>query len=168
MSVQIRNEVPADIAAIESVTVAAFLRAAHTGHTEHFIVNALRRCGRLAVSLVADDEGAVVGHAAVSAVSISDGAVGWYGLGPISVLPERQGQGVGSRLMTRALADLRALGASGCVVLGEPGYYSRFGFKAEPSLVFPGVPSEYFQAVSFDGIVPCGTVAYHESFAAQG
>ena len=68
--------------------------------------------------------------------------------------------------MREALARLRALGARGCVVLGEPGYYARFGFRAEPSLILPDVPAEYFQALSFDGGMPSGIVAYDEAFAA--
>jgi len=168
VSIRIRQEAPSDVAAIEASTVAAFLNAAHTAHTEQFIVNALRRTGQLSVSLVADDSGLVIGHVAISPVTTSDAAVGWYGLGPISVVPERQGQGVGSQLMEHALNNLRKLGAAGCVVLGDPGYYSRFGFKAEPSVSLPDVPPEYFQALSFDGSLPHGIVAYHESFAVRG
>src|SRR5690606_17497287 len=111
--------------------------------TEQFILSALRESGQLSVSLVADESGTVVGHVAVSPVVVSDGATGWYGLGPLSVAPERQGQGVGGQLVEHALAELRRLGASGCVVLGDPKYYSRFGFIAEPSLALPGVPPEY-------------------------
>jgi hypothetical protein len=66
---------------------------------------------------------------------ISDGATGWFGLGPISVLPELQGTGIGTLLMQDALRLLRARGAAGCVVLGDPAYYSRFGFAPEASLV---------------------------------
>ncbi len=168
MSIRIRKEASTDVAAIEAVTIAAFQNAAHTSHTEQFIVAALRKAGQLSVSLVADDSGAVIGHVAVSPVAISDGTTGWLGLGPISVAPAYQRQGVGAQLMAQAIAELRALGASGCVVLGEPGYYSRFGFKAEPSLVLPEVPPEYFQAVLFGGSLPSGSVCYHESFAAQG
>lgn len=166
--IRIRKETPADVAAIEAVTVAAFQDAAHASHTEQFIVAALRKAGQLSISLVADDSGALVGHVAVSPVTLSDGAAGWWGLGPISVVPACQRQGVGARLMERAVAELRALGASGCVVLGEPGYYSRFGFRAEPSLVLPGAPPAYFQAILLGGSLPSGTVSYHESFAAQG
>lgn len=165
---RIRKEEPSDTAAIEATTIAAFQNAAHTSHTEQFIVSALRNAGQLAVSLVAEDDGSIVGHAAVSPVAISSGAERWYGLGPISVTPEHQGLGIGAQLMEHALAELRALGAAGCVVLGEPGYYSRFGFNAEPSLVLPGVPAEYFQAISFNGSLPIGVVAYHDSFAARG
>lgn len=150
------------------MTIAAFQNAAHTSHTEQFIVAALREAGQLSVSLVADDSGAVIGHVAVSPVTISSGTVGWFGLGPISVAPAYQGLGVGTQLMEQAIAELRVIGASGCVLLGEPGYYSRFGFKAEPSLVLPEVPPEYFQAVLLSGSLPSGVVSYHESFAARG
>ncbi len=163
---EIRSETPADIAAIEAVTVAAFQHAAHTQHTEQFIVAALRRAGALTVSLVAEEGGQVIGHVAVSPVMVSDGVAGWYGLGPVSVAPACQGRGVGRALLERALAELRAQGAIGCVVLGEPGYYARFGFTAEPSLVLAGVPAEYFQALAFIGPPPSGTVAYQPAFAA--
>ncbi|WP_331694201.1 N-acetyltransferase [Pandoraea sputorum] len=166
MNLQIRNEIPADVDAIEALTVAAFQNAPHTAHTEQFIVAALRRAGQLSVSLVAEDRGAIVGHVAISPVTISDGARGWYGLGPISVVPERQGEGVGSQLMRAALDALRRLDAAGCVVLGEPSYYGRFGFRADPSLRLPDVPAEYFQMTHFDGPMPSGTVAYHDAFNA--
>lgn len=102
-------------------------------------------------------------------MTISDGAAGWFGLGPISVLPAWQRQGVGSALMRAALEALRELGAVGCVVVGEPAYYGRFGFQAEPGLVYPEVPQEYFMAIPFDETpVPQGDVAYHAGFHAQG
>jgi putative acetyltransferase len=165
--VNIRDETAADIAPIEAVTVRAFLNAPHTDHTEQFVVNALRKAGRLAISLVAEAEGIVIGHVAVSPVSLSDGTPGWFGLGPISVLPEQQRRGVGSRLMREALRRLRERGAAGCVLLGEPGYYGRFGFRADPNLVLPNVPPEYFQVICFGGSRPHGLVSYHEAFNAQ-
>jgi putative acetyltransferase len=165
--VRIRDEIPSDAEAIEAVTVAAFRDAEHTDHIEQFIVRELRSAGQLMVSVVAEDQGSVIGHVAVSPVTVSNGAEHWYGLGPISVAPERQGQGVGTLLMKHVLMKLRSLGAAGCVVLGEPGYYSRFGFIATPSLMLPGVPAEYFQAISFNGSLPSGTVSYHASFAAK-
>ena len=168
MSIEIRSEIPSDIAAIEALTASAFLHAPHTSHTEQFIVNALRKAGQLAISLVALDVGKLVGHVAVSPVSLSTGAAGWYGLGPISVAPERQWEGIGSLLMKRALDELRKAGAAGCVLVGEPGFYARFGFKAESALVLPSTPPEYFQAISFGGAVPAGTVSFHEAFNAKG
>lgn len=167
MSVKIRHEEPSEAGVIATLTAEAFREAAHSSHTEHFIVNALRKAGQLTVSLVAEDGDAIVGHVAVSPVSISDGSDGWYGLGPISVAPERQGQGIGRLLMKAALTELRKIGAAGCVVLGDPGYYGRFGFKAEPALVLPGVPPEYFQAIAFRGAVPAGSVSYHQAFNAR-
>jgi putative acetyltransferase len=168
MSVTIRNETRADVAAIERVIVDAFGDAPHTSHTEQFIVNELRRMSELFISLVADDDGTLIGHVAVSPVSISDGTAGWYGLGPVSVIPARQGQGVGSRLIEKAMSDLAAAGAVGCVVVGEPAYYGRFGFAAEPSLVFPDVPPQYFRAMAFRGPMPSGTVSYSQAFESAG
>jgi putative acetyltransferase len=168
MTIEIRNEASSDIAAIGALTIAAFRDAPHTSHTEHLIVNALRSAGQLSISLVAIDKGEIVGHVAVSPVTISDGTNGWYGLGPISVAPRRQRQGIGIRLMEQALLELRRGGAAGCVVLGEPKYYSRFGFKTEPALVLSDVPPEYFQVILLRGEMPCGTVSYHRAFNAQG
>lgn len=165
--IKVRKEASADAPAIEAVTIAAFREAPHTSHTEKFIVRALRNAGQLAISLVVEEDGLIVGHVAVSPVIISDGTPGWFGLGPISVSPEHQRQGVGSLLMERALGELRTSGAAGCVVLGDPGYYARFGFNAESTLVLPDVPAEYFLAMSFSGSLPSGKVTYHESFEAK-
>lgn len=164
INIEIRNETAADVPAIEAVTISAFLGAPHSGHNEQFIIRALREAGQLVVSLVAVAEGNVVGHVAVSPVSLSVGAPGWCGLGPIAVLPPYQGRGVGSRLMREALRILREKGAAGCVVLGEPAYYGRFGFAVDPALVFPGAPPEYFQALSFGPASPRGVVSYHAAF----
>ncbi|GIU40070.1 N-acetyltransferase [Shewanella sairae] len=167
MSIHIRKEQATDIQAIDAVTVAAFLDAPHTDHTEQFIVKALRKAGVLSISLVAEGGDAIVGHVAISPVTITDGAEHWYGLGPISVLPTEQGKGIGKALMQAAIEELNALNAAGCVVLGEPSYYGRFGFKATAELVLAGVPAEYFQALKLQGDLPAGEVHYHEGFAAQ-
>jgi putative acetyltransferase len=167
MNLHIRPETPADIPVIAAVTEAAFREAPHAAHTEQFIVNALRRAGALAASLVAEVDGAVVGHVAVSPVAVSDGAAGWFGLGPISVLPGYQGRGVGSGLMDAALQVLRERGAAGCMLVGDPAYYRRFGFRPEPGLTYPGVPPEYFMVVTLGGPMPQGVVAFHDAFAAR-
>jgi putative acetyltransferase len=168
LDIQIDNESADDAARIHEVTAEAFLDAPHTDHTEQFIVDALRHSGALTISKIAIVDGEIIGHVAISPVTLSTGATGWFGLGPISVLSEFQGRGVGSRLMASSLSDLEAMGASGCVVLGDPGYYGRFGFKVVDGLGYPGVPAEYFQALSFSGEVPQGEVSYHEAFSAQG
>lgn len=166
-AMHIRAELPADAEAVEQVTILAFRHAPHSEHTEQFIVRALREAGALALSLVAEIDGLVVGHVAVSPVTISDGSQHWFGLGPISVLPEKQQQGIGSALMRTAISALQAQSAQGCVLLGDPGYYRRFGFRAVPDLVLPGVPAEYFQALSFAGPLPQGEVSYHSAFNAR-
>ena len=163
----IRPELPFDIPAIHALTEAAFQNVPHSDHSEAFIVAALRDAGALSVSLVAEWAGAVVGHVAASPVSISDGSQGWYGLGPISVEPDLQGQGIGSLLMRSVLKQLEVQSAAGCVLLGEPAFYSRFGFKPEPDLILPEVPAEYFQALSFDSCMPHGVVQYHEAFSVR-
>ena len=168
MQPTIHRETPTDATAIHALTAAAFLRAPHTSHTEQFIVDALRAAGALAVSLVARvEDGSPVGHVAVSPVAVSDGSPGWYGLGPISVNPACQGQGIGSALMQAALQALRDQGAAGCVLLGDPAFYTRFGFRPVPSLVLSGVSPENFMALSFGPALPRGNVTFHEAFGAR-
>ena len=165
MTLILRNEETSDRQAIEEVTRAAFLNAPHAAHTEHLIVNGLREAGALSISLVAEQEGKVVGHVAVSPVDIGDGAAGWYGLGPLSVLPELQGQGIGSALMRKAIEKLKSMGAAGCVLVGNPVFYNRFGFRAEPGLTYPNVPVEYLLSLPLNGEIPQGEVTYHPAFS---
>lgn len=167
MSIHIRLEKPSDVQSIHEITVAAFLDAPHADHTEQFIVKALRDSGALSISLVAEDSTQIIGHVALSPVTISDGSSDWYGLGPISVMPNQQGKGIGSALMNAALAKLKSLNANGCVLLGDPNYYCRFGFNPIDGLLLPDVPPEYFQALLLQGTHPKGVVAYHESFSSQ-
>ena len=166
MGIAIRAEQDGDSATIARLTEEAFRDKAYSSHPEQYIVDALRRAGQLTISLVATDGGSIVGHVAISPVAISSGEAGWYGLGPISVWPERQGRGIGSALVRAALAELQHRGGAGCVLLGSPAYYGRFGFAARPGLVLPGVQPEYFQALSFDGAMPVGEVRYSEAFDA--
>lgn len=162
----VRNEQESDVEAITAVTVAAFKSLAVSNQTEQFVISALRAANALTVSMVAEIDGRVVGHIAFSPVTISDGSAGWYGVGPLSVLPERQRQGIGKILVHEGLARLKALGAKGCVLVGEPGYYERFGFSNLPRLVLEGVPQEYFLALPFGENNSSGTVVFHEGFAA--
>lgn len=166
MNISIRNEQPSDIPNIFELTQAAFKDIEYSSHTEQFIVNALRDSQQLIVSLIAEYEGQIVGHIAFSPVSISDGTTNWYGLGPVSVQPEFQNQGIGSQLIHAGLDKLKTLKAAGCVLLGDPEYYARFGFKAKSELVLQGVPAEYFQTLSFTEKIPLGNVVYAEAFNA--
>ena len=165
INIVIRPERPSDVAAIDAVTVAAFLEAPHTGYNEQLIVKALRDDSALSISLVAEIDGVVVGHVATSSVAISDGTSGWLGLGPISVLPELQREGIGSRLMRALMTLMESNGYGGCVLLGDPAFYSRFGFEPQAGLVLPDVPPEYFLAVAFIAPMPIGTVTYHAAFS---
>lgn len=160
----IRLEVPGDEDAVGAVTEAAFRTAPHSGGYEHRIVAALRAAGALHLSLVAVEGETVVGHAAFSPVRINGEAGGWFGLGPVSVRPQSQGRGVGQGLVKDGLARLAAQGAAGCVVFGDPAYYGRFGFEADPAFSYEGAPPGYFQRRIFVGSPPAGAVSYHPAF----
>lgn len=164
----IRDESDAHINAIGEVTVAAFSTLEISNHTEQFVVEALRAAGALTLSLVAEMDGRVVGHVAFSPVAVSDGTPNWYGLGPVSVLPELQRQGIGAALVEEGLSRLKDLGAGGCCLVGHPQYYRKFGFANVPGLVLEGVPQEVFFSLSFDGRYPQGHVTFHEGFKADG
>lgn len=166
MSLILRPETPADATAIEAVTRAAFLVHPHSCQTEQFIIRELRAAGALSLSLVAEEAGRVVGHIAFSPVRLADGSPGWYGVGPVSVLPERQRRGIGGALVESGLARLRELGAQGCVLVGEPAFYSRFGFVQADGLELEGVPPEVLLAISFGAARPAGRVDFHAAFAA--
>jgi len=164
----IRPELPADHAAISRLTAAAFLGHPHSDGGEPRIIERLRLAGSLSVSMVAVDGAELIGHAAASPVTIGGGSHAWFGLGPVSVLPVRQGQGTGMALVNAVLQRLRALGAGGCVVLGEPSYYERFGFRAVGQLTLPGLPASHFLALALEGPLASGEVAYHRAFNGEG
>jgi len=164
-SINIRPECDDDINYIEKITIEAFRCHPHSNQTEHKIVAKLRNENALSVSLVAEINKVIVGHIAFSKVKINGEFIGWYGLAPVSVNPEYQNQGVGSQLILSGLNAIRELNAKGCVLLGEPEYYNRFGFKALSELVFKGVPPEYFQSLLISGDMPNGNVEYHKAFA---
>jgi putative acetyltransferase len=167
--VEIRNETSADREAIRALVYAAF--CGHPQHepgsepVEQRIVDALRDAGALTLSLVAESNGDVIGHVAFSPVAIAGASAGWYGLGPVAVRPDRQRQGVGAALIEDGLIRLRDLRASGVVLVGEPDYYGRFGFRGDPNLTLPGVPAEYLLCLPLGHGVPKGVVTYHEAFA---
>jgi len=156
------------MASIAYVTEEAFKTLEISNQTEHFIINALRAAGALTISLVAEMDGNVIGHIAFSPVTMSDGTSGWYGLGPVSVLPHFQHQGVGKALIEEGLSRLSDINAKGCCLVGHPDYYRKFGFKNVTDLVHEGVPQEAFFVLSYDGNIPQGKVAFHDTFKATG
>lgn len=166
--VLIRDEKVSDIPFISEVTIAAFETMEISNHTEQFIIEALRADEALVISLVAEADGRVVGHIAFSPVAMSDGTKDWYGLGPVSVHPDYQREGIGKALKHEGLSRLKILKAKGCCLVGHPQYYRQFGFKNVEGLVHEGVPKEVFFVLSFDGNIPHGNVMFDEGFKSSG
>jgi len=160
----IRPETPADIAAIRDVTDRAFAGHPYSEGTEATIVDALRSQHGLAISLVAERDGRILGHVAFSPASAADRSPGWYALGPLSVEPRVQGQGIGSRLVIEGLRRLRELSASGCILVGNTKYYARFGFVAAPGNAPPGVPSDHFMVLTLGSEPPQTLIGFHGAF----
>lgn len=165
---KIRAENHSDISEIETLIYRAFENHPHhepgAKPTEHLIVNKLRDAKVLSLSLVCEDQTGIIGHIAFSPILINGEESVWCGLGPVSVMPERQGEGIGGALIREGLSQLKAQGIEGVVLLGEPKYYGRFGFESQPNLTLPSVPSEYFLALSLANNIPTGEVTYHSSF----
>lgn len=158
----LRPETATDAPAISALVTAAFATAAHADGNEAEIVEALRAADALLLSLVADADGVLLGHIAASSVTVG-GAPGWACIAPVSVAPEAQGRGVGAALMRAALEALRAGGAGGVVILGDPAYYTRFGLTADGRRRIDGVPGDYVLSLPFT-TDPEGAVAFHTAF----
>lgn len=163
MTVTSRPEGPADAPAIAALVTAAFRDAPHSDGTEAAIVERLRRDGGFLLSLVAEEAGAPVGHVSASPARIG-GATGWACIAPLAVSPERQGWGIGGSLLQAALRMLRAAGGEGALIVGDPGYYARFGFAARDGLTAAGVPDAYVLALPFADAQPRGEAAFHPAF----
>ena len=164
MNLRIRAEEAGDINTIATITRDAYVDNPHSRHSEHLIVDGLRSGRALALSLVAELDGVVVGHVAFSRVDISDGSTGWYCLGPLAVTASARGAGVGGRLVREGLDRLRAMGGNGCVVLGDPAFYRRFGFRHNPEIMIQGEGQDRFLALSFAGARAGGVITYHPAF----
>ncbi|MDW5313684.1 N-acetyltransferase [Rhizobium sp. PL01] len=160
-------EGPADVAAIRGVTAAAFEDHPYSDQTEHRIIDRLRQAGVLSMSLVAVVDDGIVGHIAFSPVELSDGSKDWFGLGPLSVLPACQGQGIGVALIRRGLAMLREQSVGGCVVMGDPDLYRKFGFRNDPQLILRDCAPQYFLAQPLFSQGASGIVTYHAAFYAD-
>lgn len=160
----IRPERDGDETAIGDLTARAFADMPFSDQTEPLIVERLRNAGALTVSLVAEDEGALVGHIAFSPITLSSGQTDWYALGPVSVDPGRQRMGIGSALIDAGFEQLKKLGAAGCVLAGDPDYYGRFGFHTVHGLSSEGIPPEYLLALPLNHEEPLGIVGFHPGF----
>lgn len=161
---EVRPERSNDVEAIGDVIRSAFLGMPYADGDEAELVEALRAQGGLSVSLVAELAGKIVGQVAFSPARPSGGGPGWYALGPVAVLPAHQRGGIGSTLIRTGLDVVSALGATGCILTGDPAYYSRFGFKLTPKSAPPGEPSEFFMVKLLGGQLPVGPIHFHQAF----
>jgi predicted N-acetyltransferase YhbS len=162
----IRREQDGDEGAIAQVIGAAFARQPWSDGSEAGIVQRLREAAELEISYVAiTASGNIVGHVAFSPVEIDSRQGSWFGLAPLAVLPDWQGRGIGAALVQAGLEDLQRIDAAGCVVLGEPAYYGRFGFAHDPALTYAGASDpRYFQRLVLRGEPPRGEVSYAAAF----
>ncbi|MCC6125042.1 MAG: N-acetyltransferase [Pirellulales bacterium] len=160
----IRPESAGDYESIRDILVAAFANHPYSHQTEHLIVEALRDADALSVALVAEIDGKVVGHIAFSPVKIDGVDCMWFGLGPLAVMPEFQRKGIGKSLVEEGLQAIRRVGAEGCVLVGDPAYYGRFGFRHTPLLKMEGVSPQYLLCLPMAEQIPAGQVSHHSAF----
>ena len=160
----VRSESPADFAAIRAVNEAAF-----GGPAEADLVERLRADGDMILSLVADNDGDIVGHCGFSRLTINaDQTCVAVSLAPVAVLPAVQRQGIGIQMIPYGLERLKADGEALVFVLGESDYYRRFGFDAPAASAFVSpYNGPYFQLLRLsDGGPANGEVRYAPAFAA--
>ncbi|ARM88804.1 GCN5-related N-acetyltransferase protein [Rhizobium sp. CIAT894] len=160
----IRYETPADIDAIHELTSIAFTPMAYSSGTEAEIIRKLRVSGDLAISLVAEEDGEILGHVAFSPVAIDGVPGGWFGLGPISVTPARQRQGIGKALIARGLELLKGIDASGCALIGNPDVYRGAGFSSDGQLTYHDLDTRLVQRIVLRGPAPSGTLRFAPAF----
>ena len=161
---RIRKESDSDFDAIRSITERAFHGMPYAGGDEQDVIDRLRSADVLTLSLVAVLGTEVVGHIAFSPAEAGDRSFPWYALGPVSVVPERQCQGIGSALIESGLAQLGNLNALGCILTGNPLYYKKFGFRLAPDNAPPNEPGEFFMLKPLSSKIPQGKFAFHEAF----
>lgn len=164
-NVHLRAETADDITAIHHLTRLAFAPMPYSDGQEPHIIDRLRRDGDLALSAVAEDPGGrILGHVALSPVQIGGAGAGWYGLGPISVAPGSQRRGIGRRLMTHAMGWMTTRGAAGCALIGDPGFYSRFGFFSDGAVRYGDLDTKYVLRRVLAGPDRTGDLTYAAAF----
>ncbi len=168
MTVTIRAERPGDEDIIHELTQAAFAPMSYSSGTEGAIIRALRANGELALSLVAEEDGEIIGHVAFSPVTIGGHYDDWFGLGPISVRADKQRKGIGHALIREGIHQLKALGAKGCALVGDQAVYKGVGFVSDGQLTYEGVPDIYVQHLTLSGHAPQGVLTFSPAFAVKG
>lgn len=161
----IRSERPSDAEIIGDITTAAFATMPMASGDEAQLIERLRSSGGLALSLVAEIDGQVVGHIGFSPVTVNRQDGPWYQLSPVSVRPDLHKQGIGSALIIEGIERLKQMGAETCLVLGHAEYYPRFGFESVPELSdrYPE-QNPFFMRLVLKGEAPVGKVSYHPAF----
>lgn len=157
-----RTERPGDGDEIDELVTAAFGR-----EQEADLVWALREQGAISLSQVVEYDDAILGHLLMSPVFIEGKDCGWLGLSPISVWPECQRQGVASALITAALDCANELDWAGVVLLGNPAFYGRFGFKPAAELGLEYASAHIDKPLLAMPLKPptvTGQVTFHEVF----
>lgn len=163
----IRDERISDYDAINDLTVRAFAPMSFSDGSEVSIIRSLRQSDELTISLVAEDDDAIVGHVALSPVTINGVHGGWFGLGPISVEPDRQRAGIGKSLVFAGFDVLRQRGATGVALIGNPQIYSRYGFESDGLLTYRDLETRLIQRIVFAGEAPQGKLRFADAFEAQ-
>lgn len=158
----------------DAVEIAQLLRAAFKGDGEARLVQMLEADGDVAASIVAEEDGRVVGHVLLSPMEAeADGKpIEAVALAPVAVLPERQGHGIGGALVRSAEAVAREQGKAAIFVLGEPEYYARFDYSVAAARPFASpYAGEYWQALVIDPALKAttsGKATHAQAFAALG
>jgi predicted N-acetyltransferase YhbS len=162
---RIREERYSDFDTIRSITERAFHGMPYAGGDEQDVIDRLRSANALTLSLVAVLDAETVGHIAFSPAEAGDGSCPWFALGPVSVVPEHQSQGIGSALIESGLAQLEDLNALGCILTGNPLYYKQFEFRLAPENAPLNEPAEFFMLkLLSSNTLPQGQFAFHEAF----
>jgi putative acetyltransferase len=164
--VLIRTEERGDIEDIFKVTHDAFTGKAYSSGTEAQIINQLRNDGDLTLSMVAVNNDGIVGHIAFSPVTIQGKHNHWFGLGPVSVVPHLQRQGIGTTLINAGLLKMQDSDACGVALIGNPDYYCRFGFTSNNQLTCGNTPAAFVQYLAWRGTAPSGEVQFCNGFNA--
>lgn len=174
MNIHIRKETEKDYKLSETMVEKAFKNAEHSDHREQFLVAKLRKSDVFVpeLCLVAEINEEIVGHIMITKLLIKDGDKKYesLALAPVSVLPEYQNKGIGSKLILQGLKISKEMGFKSVIVLGHDKYYPRFGFRPASNWGIKApfdVPDESFMALelengSLDGIT--GTVVYSKEF----
>lgn len=160
----IRPEAPGDEQAIAEIITAAFANMPFSDGGEAQLVDRLRADGDLALSLVASDGAAIIGHIGFSQITVGGQTGQWFQLAPLAVAPAHQQGGVGSSLAQAGIAAMRGKGAQGIGVLGEPAYYERFGFIRQNGIGMNSPHDEYYRWLTLDRDAPTGTVTFAPAF----